>query len=149
MTTNRILITTTIVVLAVLGVVVAALVTRNSQTGGNGIITSVSSVSRVSTSTITSAVSSNSSNQSTGDASETTFTLDQLATHDSATDCFTSYKGVVYNLTSFVSQHQGGLQILAVCGKQADEFSATHPGGSFENARVQSVLATSRIGKLI
>lgn len=145
MNANKILIIIVILALAVVGVIVAALVARNNQPGGNGFVTSISIVSRTST-----PQSSSSNTQSSdSDAAEATYTRAQLAQHNSAIDCYTSYKGIVYDLSSFIPMHEGGLDILPVCGTEADEFSAEHPGGSFDNTEVQRVLVNLRIGKLI
>lgn len=77
------------------------------------------------------------------------YTLSELAQHSSQEDCYIAYKDQVFNLTWFISKHKGGLQILALCGQQADEFSAEHPGGSFDKPQIQAILQLSQVGTLV
>jgi len=75
-----------------------------------------------------------------------TYTLAEVAKHATAADCWTAVGGNVYNLTSFVSKHPGGVEnITKICGKDGTAaFTAQH--GTSENA--QKVLATLKIGSL-
>ena len=53
---------------------------------------------------------------STSDRSKT-YTLADVQTHASATDCWTTISGNVYDLTPFVNSHPGGVEnITKVCG---------------------------------
>lgn len=48
--------------------------------------------------------------------------LTELSTHNSASNCWVAYKGKVYDLTSFLPKHPGGInRILPYCGS-ATEF---------------------------
>ena len=49
-------------------------------------------------------------------------TRDELATHNSETDCWIAYKGKVYDITSWLTEHPGGVNaILQNCGT-AEQF---------------------------
>ena len=45
-----------------------------------------------------------------------TYTKAEVATHNTSSDCWTIISGKVYDLTSYVSQHSGGDEILRACG---------------------------------
>lgn len=85
---------------------------------------------------------------STGESVTQAVTLAELSQHSSEQDCWVAYKGEVFNITWFIPQHEGGLQIVSLCGQQADEFSQQHPGGSFDKAKIQAVLRVSKVGSL-
>ncbi len=73
-----------------------------------------------------------------------TFTLAEVALHKSASDCYTAIRGSVYDLTSFIQRHPGGVdRIMRLCGIEGtDEFMAQHGG----DARPESMLASLKIG---
>jgi len=55
--------------------------------------------------------------------------LEELSKHDSETDCWVVYQGKVYDLTSWLTKHPGGVKtILPHCGTQNFEaaFKAKH-----------------------
>ncbi len=66
----------------------------------------------------------------TEDDSLPTYTLTQVAEHDSATSCWMAAYGNVYNLTEYVADqsHPGGQnQLLSGCGKEmTDVFDRIH-----------------------
>lgn len=66
----------------------------------------------------------------TSTAAPATFTLADVATHNSPADCWAAIDGAVYNLTAWVDQHPGGAErIVALCGTDATAaFSAQHSG---------------------
>lgn len=74
------------------------------------------------------------------------FTMKQVAKHSSATDCWTSINGAVYNLTPWIAQHPGGSSaILGLCGKDGSaKFNGQHGG----QASQASALAKYKIGTL-
>lgn len=74
-----------------------------------------------------------------------TYTLAEIAQHNSASDCYTAINGSVYNLTSFVGQHPGGAKILKVCGIDGTAIFTARHGGSPQQAQV---LSTLKIGML-
>ena len=47
------------------------------------------------------------------------FTMDEVSTHNSKTDCWTVISGQVYKLTDFINRHPGGDEILRACGTDA------------------------------
>lgn len=55
-------------------------------------------------------------------------TLAEVARHDSAEDCWSVVNGTVYDLTSWIDQHPGGMgPIEAMCGVDAtDAFTSMH-----------------------
>lgn len=55
-------------------------------------------------------------------------TLEKIATHNTASDCYLVVNSSVYNVTPFIDKHPGGRErIIAMCGQQATEiFSRIH-----------------------
>lgn len=74
------------------------------------------------------------------------FTMAQVAAHNSSASCYTVVNGSVYDLTSQINAHPGGSRaILALCGIDAtSSFTAKHGGQS----RPESELASVKIGTL-
>jgi len=61
-------------------------------------------------------------NDSRVSGSVKTISSDELKSHDSETDCWIAYDGKVYDITSFLPKHPGGIErITPYCGT-ADEF---------------------------
>lgn len=75
-----------------------------------------------------------------------TFTMDQVATHSTAGDCYTVIEGSVYNLSNFVSKHPGGKEaIMSLCGKDGTvAFSSQHG----DDRRPNTTLTSFKIGTL-
>lgn len=73
--------------------------------------------------------------------------VDELAKHNSRTDCYVAFSGKVYNLTPFISQHPGGDKILQKCGAEVDDFSSMHPGGEFGSPKVQASISSLVVGE--
>lgn len=75
-----------------------------------------------------------------------TYTMQQVAEHNSAASCYTAINGSVYDLTPFITQHPGGrAAILSLCGVDGTSaFEAQHGG----QRRPERELATLRIGTL-
>ncbi len=67
------------------------------------------------------------------------YSLDELALHNTEQDCWLVLGDKVYDVTKFISSHPGGKAILEGCGKDATELFETRPMGSgaphSENAR--------------
>ena len=82
----------------------------------------------------------------TSNALAVSYTLAQVQTHNSASDCWTIVGSNVYNLTSYISAHPGGVgAISSICGVNGTAtFTAIH--GS--SAGAQAALATLLIGTL-
>ncbi len=76
----------------------------------------------------------------------TSYTLAQVATHNTASNCWSVVNGGVYNLTSWIGQHPGGQSaIKSMCGLDASaDFNGQHGG----QARPVSELAGFKIGVL-
>jgi cytochrome b involved in lipid metabolism len=70
----------------------------------------------------------------------------EVAEHDTASSCWTTISGTVYDLTSWISRHPGGeAPILSLCGKDGTSaFMAQHGGDQRANAE----LASFKIGTL-
>lgn len=79
-------------------------------------------------------------------ATSTSYTLSQVATHNTAQDCWTTISGGVYNLTAWITEHPGGEgPILSICGKDGTSaFLRQHS----QNTRPQQILATFKVGIL-
>ena len=76
----------------------------------------------------------------------TSYTLSTVANHNSATSCWTTIGGNVYNLTSWINQHPGGRQaILSLCGKDGTQAFNNQHGGQ---ARPATELKSFLIGTL-
>ena len=59
-----------------------------------------------------------------------TITIDEVATHNSPSDCWSVVDGKVYNLTDWIDKHPGGAVIIeSLCGKDGTAgFTAEHGG---------------------
>ncbi len=75
-----------------------------------------------------------------------TYTLADIAKHNSPSSCYTAVSGGVYDLTPFINQHRGGSQaILSLCGIDGTaKFMAQHGG----QGRPEQELASLKIGTL-
>jgi hypothetical protein len=80
------------------------------------------------------------------DTTGTGITVAQVATHKTASDCWSIINKKVYNLTSYVSSHPGGTAVIsAICGKDGTSaFSGQHGG----EATPTSVLSGLLLGTL-
>lgn len=82
----------------------------------------------------------------TASAEGTTYTLAQIATHNTVGNCWTTISGGVYNLTSWVREHPGGEgPILNLCGRDGTNAFLKQHG---HDARPKEILATFKIGDL-
>ena len=73
-------------------------------------------------------------------------TLEEIAKHNTAQDCWTAVSGKVYDLTDFVSQHPGGADnIKQICGRDGTSaFNGQHRGQDTP----ESTLGNYLIGEL-
>lgn len=64
-----------------------------------------------------------------------TYTVAEVAKHNTGTDCWSVVNGNVYDLTPYVSSHPGGANVIkAICGKDGTAaFSGQHAGASRPN----------------
>lgn len=87
---------------------------------------------------------SNTSGEATEPTSQT-YTLDDVAQHGKASDCYTAIDGNVYDLTDYISKHPGGFGIVELCGIDGTaDFERQH--GQTPEAKQQ--LSTLLIGEL-
>ncbi|MFQ5493299.1 MAG: cytochrome b5 domain-containing protein [Candidatus Dojkabacteria bacterium] len=56
------------------------------------------------------------------------YTLEEVAKHNTKTDCWLAIEGKVYDVSGFVGIHPGGEAILLGCGKEATELFNTKAG---------------------
>ncbi len=81
-----------------------------------------------------------------GASAAKTFTMAEVATHNSQQDCWAVVDGNVYNLTSWISRHPGGPdKIIPLCGTDA---TANFHGQHDDQARPNDQLATFKLGTL-
>lgn len=75
-----------------------------------------------------------------------TFSLSDIAQHTNTSSCYTTVSGSVYDLTLFITKHEGGNQpILSMCGHDGtDAFMAQHAG----KQKIMRVLTRFKIGTL-
>jgi hypothetical protein len=79
------------------------------------------------------------------DQSNSTYTINEVSKHNTATDCWTIIENNVYNVTSFIDQHPGGDRITQACGIDATQlFKIDFP----HNAEGEAVLKDYFIGEL-
>jgi cytochrome b involved in lipid metabolism len=79
-------------------------------------------------------------------ASVGTFTLAQVATHNTEADCYSAINGQVYDLTAWINKHPGGDRaILSICGKDGSAaFDGQHGG----QKKPEQILAGFEVGTL-
>lgn len=95
--------------------------------------------------TSASAPATSPSASSTADAG-TTYTMAEVAKHNSQQDCWAVIDGGVYDLTQWISRHPGGPdKIIPLCGTDAtSKFHGQHD----DQARPNEQLATFKVGTL-
>lgn len=96
--------------------------------------------------TATPAVTQPSTTAPTPTSATPSFTMAQIATHNSASSCYAAVNGSVYDLTSFINRHPGGAaRILTLCGTDGTAaFEGQHGG----QRRPANELAGLKIGTL-
>lgn len=74
------------------------------------------------------------------------YTVAQVAQHNSSTSCWSAINGRVYDLTAWINKHPGGPEhILSICGSDGSSaFNAQHGSQS----RPEKILQTFYIGDL-
>ncbi len=80
-----------------------------------------------------------------------TFTIDEVASHNSKTDCWTVVSGQVYELTDFINRHPGGDEILRACGTDATTLfvsRTTKDGQSIGSGTPHSQVAQEQLDQL-
>lgn len=77
-----------------------------------------------------------------------TFTAAEVATHNTASDCWTIINGVVYDITDYVTDHPGGDTIVAACGNDGTSLftqRTTTDGETVGSGTPHSSTATSQL----
>lgn len=82
----------------------------------------------------------------TANLKTTEYTLAQVATHKTPSDCWTTINGGVYDVTPWISKHPGGAEaIVSLCGIDGSlGFNGQHGG----ERRPATELASFKIGNL-
>ncbi len=78
----------------------------------------------------------------------TTFTLADISSHNTASDCWTAINGKVYDLTDFVNGHPGGPGILGACGIDGTTLFTTRNGNGPHPASAAKTIEEYYIGEL-
>lgn len=82
---------------------------------------------------------------------ERSFTLSEIATHNTSEDCWFAIEGKVYDVTAFIASgnHPGGEAIVQGCGKDATSLFNNRPSnGTPHSAQARSFLPNYEIGIL-
>ena len=59
------------------------------------------------------------------------YTMQDVQTHNTPSNCWTVINGKIYNMSSFANQHSGGpSSILSVCGKDGTAVYARQHGSN-------------------
>lgn len=80
-----------------------------------------------------------------------TFTMGEVASHSSKTDCWTIISGQVYELTDFINRHPGGDEVLRACGTDATTLftsRTTKDGQSIGSGTPHSQAAQEQLDQL-
>ncbi len=86
---------------------------------------------------------------STEGAMTKTYTLDDVAKHTTADDCWLAIEGKVYDVTKFIPRHPGGKAILQGCGKDATAMFNSRPNdGTSHSQRARDRLPNYYVGDL-
>lgn len=88
----------------------------------------------------------NTTTQTTQTSGSATYTMANVAHHNSGSSCWTAINGGVYDVTSWINQHPGGPgAILSLCGTDGSTaFNGQHGG----QRRPEQELASFKIGIL-
>lgn len=103
--------------------------------------------------------SSNSSGSQTSTNSETAgstakstnaaYTKAQVAEHSSRGDCWLIIENGIYDVTTYLNQHPGGIsQVLPYCGKDATEAYATQGGRGSHSSNADDIKKQFSVGTL-
>lgn len=78
------------------------------------------------------------------------YTLTEIASHNSEKDCWMAIEQKVYNVTEFVSSHPGGKAILGGCGQDATKLFNERPTNDKgpHPAQAKTILEKYYIGEL-
>lgn len=77
---------------------------------------------------------------------EATYTLAQVAANSTQGSCWSIVNGVVYNITSYIKNHPGGVNAISkICGRDGTSTFSNQHGGS---SSIAVILSTYKIGIL-
>ena len=77
---------------------------------------------------------------------EKTYTMEEVAKHNSKESCWTVIRGEVYDLTNWIDKHPGGAdKILKICGKDGTDLFVRQHGGK---EKPEKILESFEIGTL-
>ncbi len=94
-------------------------------------------------------VAGNNSNQINPTDVAKTLNVQDVATHNSANDCWIIISGRVYNATGYLNLHPGGSnRIIPYCGQDATQAFITQGGGGSHSSLAYNDLAQLYIGDL-
>lgn len=89
----------------------------------------------------------NSKKDTTTNTGPVSYTLKEVAKHNSSASCYTVVNNNVYDVTSFITKHPGGSsKILRICGKDGTASFTDQHGGQ---RKPEQELAGLQIGVLI
>ncbi len=75
-----------------------------------------------------------------------TFTMTEVSVHSTDKSCYTTINGNVYDVTSYIPRHPGGVsKILKICGKDGSSLFEDQHGGQ---TKPEQLLASFKIGVL-
>jgi len=123
--------------------------TPSSASSSSSVSSQISSSSRSSTASSLSSTVSSLNQISSQESVNSVVSINQLSTNNSASNCWVSFEKKVYNVTGYLNRHPGGRrELLNVCGKEIDNLSNQHPGGSFGSSQIQAILQDFYVGNL-
>lgn len=130
---------------AVSTILLSACTTQNQQSktlDTSGETTTPVEISSVTTPTTQEAVVKSNSQ---ADTKTTNITMDEVQNHNSRTDCWFVIDDSVYDVTSFMPNHPGGIVIAQGCGKDA---SVLFHAVEHHQGRAMQMLDTYKVGSL-
>jgi len=77
-----------------------------------------------------------------------TYSMDEVAKHRTASDCWTVIRGQVYNLTDFVAEHPGGDIILDAAGRDGTKSFEDQAGQGSHTEFARTTMRRYQIGTL-
>lgn len=92
-------------------------------------------------------ISDNNSNQNKTDVLATSLSIQDVATHNSTSDCWIIINNKVYNVTNYLRLHPGGSnRIIPYCGQDATQAFLTKGGEGSHSSLAYADLAQLYIG---
>lgn len=135
--------TVTFIAIAIIAIVVIVLI-ANAIHSGSTISSLIPTPDTAQSNTPTTNPTTPTESTSTPAHTASGYTAAEVASHNSASSCWSIINGNVYDLTAWISQHPGGEgPILSICGKNG---SAAFNNQHGRQGRPNSILATYKIG---